>query len=50
MIKNCLTYLDFQMGFSIDNLIKICKIIFSDYRLPHKMTSDGGTNFAMMKF
>ena len=31
--------------FIVDNLIKACKIIFSEYRLPNKRVSDAGTNF-----
>ena len=36
-------------GFSADNLIKKCKIIFSEYRLPSKIVSDMGTNFISEK-
>ena len=36
--------------FSADNLIKSCKIIFSEYRLLSKISSDGGTTFVSEKF
>ena len=37
-------------GFSADNLIKKCKIIFSEYGLPTKIVSDTGINFISQKF
>ena len=36
--------------FSADNLIKTCKIIFSEYGLPGKIVSDAGTNVISEKF
>ena len=36
-------------GFSADNVIKIGKIIFSEYGLPSKIVSDAGTNFVSEK-
>ena len=34
-------------GFSADNLIKTCKIIFSEYGLASKILSDTGTHFML---
>ena len=37
-------------GLSTDKLIKMCKIIFSEYRLPSKLVSDVSTNYISEKF
>ena len=37
-------------GFSMDKLIKTCKIIFSEYRLPIKIVSDAETKFILDRF
>ena len=37
-------------GLSADNLIKMVKIIFIKYGIPHKIMSDMGTNFVADKF
>ena len=37
-------------GFSVNNLIKTCKIIFIEYRLPREVVKDAGTNFISEKF
>ena len=51
--KNCFCIVDYHSkfpvmkwmeGFSTDNLIKACKIIFSECRLPSKIVSDAGPN------
>ena len=36
--------------FSANNLIQICEIIFTEYRLASKIVSDAGTNFVSKKF
>ena len=36
-------------GFSTDNLMKMCKMVFSEYGLPSKIVSDLGTNFLSEK-
>ena len=37
-------------GYSVDNLIRACKIICAEYRLSCKLISDAGTNFISEKF
>ena len=37
-------------GFSADNLIKTCKVTFSEHGLPSKLMSDTDTNFTLENF
>ena len=37
-------------GLSTDNLIQMCKVIFSEYALPNRIESDAGSNFVSQKF
>ena len=37
-------------GFSTDNLIKLCNIIFLEYGIPSKIVLDAGTNIILEKF
>ena len=37
-------------GLSTDRLIKICKIIFAEYKLPRKIMCDAGTHSAADEF
>ena len=37
-------------GLGIDKLLKTCKIVPLEYRLPNKIVQDAGTNFVSEKF
>ena len=37
-------------GLCVDNLTKMCRIIYAGYGLPRKITSDIGTNFGSESF
>ena len=37
-------------GLSADNLIKCCKIVFTEYELPRRIISEAGTNVISEKF